>query len=95
MQWRAQPPVDDGEEIDVLATNVPALSVWRLCRKPLLGAGFGVMPAELETTEIEASARALGIAVDTSLLGRIRSLDGAFVAEAARRSHRSGKQRSQ
>jgi hypothetical protein len=69
-----RPPVDDGITLDLLASNVPAFSVWRLCRKPMLGAGFGAIPIELETVEIEASARAL---------------DGAFVAEAGKRAGKS------
>jgi hypothetical protein len=84
-----RPPVDDGITLDLLASNVPAFSVWRLCRKPMLGAGFGAIPIELETVEIEASARVLDLPLDAALLGRIRALDGAFVAEAGKRAGKS------
>lgn len=85
-EWCCRPPVDDGITLDLLASNLPAFSVWRLCRKPMLGAGFGAIPVELETVEIEAAARVLDLPLDASLLNRIRALDGAFVAAAGTRA---------
>lgn len=79
-------------ELEVLASNEDAVSVFRYARSDyLMGWGAAVYHG-LAGTEIKAVAKILGIGCNEDLLWRLRVLEGAYGKEVNKRSKGKGGQ---
>lgn len=68
----------------LLASNLKAFGIWSLCRHQIaLGMGAWCLQP-LQGSELEIAARAHRADLDAELLGRIRRLDDAYIAEKQR-----------
>ena len=76
----------------IFASNVQAFAVWRDCGKAIeIGGMGGVVPQQLETTEISAVCQVYDIKLTPSLLRRIRHLDDAWRDERVQQLNKIGK----